>query len=175
MPLRRCLLWDIDPEAAEAFAGVAHGLEAEPVRDLRAAALQADVIATCTSARRSFLDRADVRPGTFIAAVGADSPEKNELSPRLMAGATVVADLLAQCAAMGDLYHAIKAGLMTEGDVYSELAQVVIGASAGRRSADEVIVFDSTGTGLQDVAAAAAAFERCRDDPKLLSIALSQA
>jgi ornithine cyclodeaminase/alanine dehydrogenase-like protein (mu-crystallin family) len=61
---------------------------------------------------------------------------------------------------MGDLHHAIAAGLMTPADVYAELGEIVAGKKRGRRSDDEVIVFDSTGTALQDVAAAAAVYER---------------
>jgi ornithine cyclodeaminase/alanine dehydrogenase-like protein (mu-crystallin family) len=178
LPLRRCLLWDLDPQAADALAcNVAQrlGLEAEIVSDLDSAGPQADVIATCTSARSPFLELRHVRPGVFVAAVGTDNPDKSEIAPDMMAAATVVADLLPQCVAMGDLHHAIQEGAMTEADVHAKLGQVLVGARPGRRSPDEVIVFDSTGTGLQDVAAAAAIFERCSGNPQVLSIALSQA
>jgi len=40
------------------------------------------------------------RPGTFIAAVGADNPQKSEIRPDLMPRATVVTDILGQCATM---------------------------------------------------------------------------
>ena len=73
-----------------------------------------------------------VRPGAFVAAVGADSPGKNEVAPRLMARARVVADLVDQCAAMGDLRHAIAAGAMRREDVHAELAELVVGAKPGR-------------------------------------------
>jgi alanine dehydrogenase len=101
-----------------------------------------------------------VRPGTFVAGVGADDVSKSELEPALLAASTVVVDVLAQCAAIGDLHHAILAGVMDEGEVHAELAEVVSGKKRGRSGADEVTVFDSTGTAIEDAAAAAMAYER---------------
>lgn len=49
---------------------------------------------------------------------------------------------------------------MRREDVHAELADVVSGKRPGRRREDEVIVFDSTGTALQDVAAAQLVYER---------------
>jgi ornithine cyclodeaminase/alanine dehydrogenase-like protein (mu-crystallin family) len=92
--------------------------------------------------------------------VGADSPEKQEIEPELMASSAVVVDVLEQCERIGDLHHAIAAGAMTRDDVAAELADVVSGRRPGRRREDEVVVFDSTGTALQDVAAAWLAYER---------------
>ena len=77
-----------------------------------------------------------------------------------MAAAKVVVDLIAQAATMGDLHHAINAGAITIGDVHAELADVVLGRSAGRTSSEETIVFDSTGAAIQDVATAAAIWRR---------------
>ena len=68
-------------------------------------------IVTCTTAREPFLGLEHVRPGTFVAAVGADNPAKNELRPELMANATVVADVVEQALVMGDLHHAVAAGI----------------------------------------------------------------
>ena len=100
-----------------------------------------------------------MRQGTFVAAVGADSHDKQEVDPKLMAAAVVVTDVLEQCAEIGDLHHALQAGLMSLGDVHAELADLVTGRKTGRRSPDEIAIFDSTGTALEDVAAAALVFE----------------
>lgn len=162
-PIRRVMAFDVDPSAAERYAiAMARelGIEVTAVRDLAGAAGRSDVVVTCTPARRWVLGRGDVRPGAFIAAVGADWPEKQELEPALMAESTVVVDVLEQCERMGDLHHAIAAGAMTRDDVAAELADVVAGRKPGRRRDDEVVIFDSTGTALQDVAAAAVAWER---------------
>ncbi|HYG79987.1 MAG TPA: hypothetical protein VD861_06345, partial [Pyrinomonadaceae bacterium] len=118
------------------------------------------VLVTCTPSKQAFVKRDFVQPGTFVAAVGADSPEKQELEPALMARAKIVADIVEQCATMGELHHALEAGLVTREDVHAELGEVVAGVKPGRTSPEETIVFDSTGMALQDVVAAAAVYEK---------------
>ena len=94
-----------------------------------------------------------------MAAVGADSQGKQELEPALVASSTLVVDVLAQCAEIGELQHALAAGLMTRTDVHAELADVVTGRRPGRTRDDEITIFDSSGTALQDVAAAIAVYD----------------
>ena len=77
-----------------------------------------------------------------------------------MAAAKVVTDVRVQCAEIGDLHHAIAAGAMRASDVHAELADVLAGRRPGRENPDEITVFDSTGTALQDVAAAVAVHQR---------------
>jgi ornithine cyclodeaminase/alanine dehydrogenase-like protein (mu-crystallin family) len=72
----------------------------------------------------------------------------------------VVVDVLDQCAEIGELHHALKANLIRREAVHAELAEIVAGRKPGRTSEGEIIVFDSTGTALQDVAAAAAVYEK---------------
>jgi alanine dehydrogenase len=136
------------------------GIEIIPVQDLPGAVGRSDVCITCTPSRRPFLMREHVRAGTFVAAVGADNPLKQELDPRLMASNKVVVDVLEQCAAIGDLHHAIEAGVMRKSDVYAELGAIVAGRRPGRTSDEEITIFDSTGTALQDVAAALIVYEK---------------
>jgi alanine dehydrogenase len=155
--------FDSDPEKALQFAKqLANdlGFEITAVSDLGTAVRQSDICVTCTTALRYFLKREDVKPGTFVAAVGADNPEKQEIDPALMAESKIVTDVLQQCATIGDLHHALQAGVVTMADVYGELGEVVAGQKEGRTSEKEVIVFDSTGMALQDVAAAAIVHEK---------------
>lgn len=147
LPIRRVVRWDRDPARSDVAA-------------LEAATAEADVIVTCTTSRRPFLEPRHVRPGTFVAAVGADSPDKSEIAPELMASARVVCDCVGQALHMGDLRHAVAAGAMTGSDVAGDLAGLVSGRIEGRRRADQITLFDSTGMGLQDVAAAAAVYLR---------------
>ena len=159
----RVLAYDQDPRKAHAFARTAD-VPVTAVGNLAEAARASDVIITCTSARRYFITRDMVKPGTFIAAVGADNEDKQEIDPELMARSKVVTDLTEQAAKIGDLHHAILAGTMKREDVHAELGEVVAGRKPGRASGEEIIIFDSTGTGLQDVAAAIAVYRQAADE-----------
>ncbi len=155
--LERVFAFDSDPARARRFAeemGQDGPMAVEAVQDLSAAVRASDLCVTCTPSKRFFLRHEDVRPGTFVAGVGADNEEKQELDPMLFAGAKVVVDSLEQCATIGDLHHAIETGTVTRTDVHAELTDLVAGRKAGRTSPDEITLFDSTGIALEDVAAA---------------------
>jgi ornithine cyclodeaminase/alanine dehydrogenase-like protein (mu-crystallin family) len=136
-PLRRVLAFDTEPGRADAFAvEMARELEidVETVRELGGATRRSDIWVTCTPTRRWFVGRQHVAMGAFVAAVGADNPEKQEIEPELLASNVVVADILDPCAAIGDLHHAFDAGLMARSDVRAELADVIAGRIQGRQS-----------------------------------------
>ena len=174
--IREVLAFDAAHERAARFAREMSvelpNVSIFPVDDLTAATRRSDICVTCTPSRSALLGPNDVGPGAFIAAVGADNPEKQELAPALLASSTVVVDILDQCATIGDLHHAIAAGAMRREDVYAELAEVVALEKPGRRSNEEIIIFDSTGTALQDVAAAALVYERALATGKGMRVAL---
>lgn len=166
LPIERAFGFDANAVVAERFAkqmSTALDIDVIGVASHSDAARKSDVIVTCTPARSPFLGPGDVSPGTFIAAVGADSHDKQELDSRLLVSHKVVVDILEQCATIGELHHALEAGLMKKSDVYAELGEVVTGGKPGRTSADEIIILDTTGAAIQDVAAAAAAYERARE------------
>jgi ornithine cyclodeaminase/alanine dehydrogenase-like protein (mu-crystallin family) len=148
LPIERVYVHDVDQERAEKFAyetGAQVRLAESP-----------DVIITCTPSKQAFLET----PAPFIAAVGADNPSKSEIAPSLMRSSRVVADLADQCAEIGDLRTAIAAGAMSRDDVHAELGAIVAGRKPGRTRDDEVFIFDSTGIGFQDTAAASIAYDR---------------
>ena len=151
LPIERAWAWDADFAGAERFAkemSKSLRFEVTAVREIA----DANVIVTATSAREPFLRT--VSPGTFLAAIGADNPLKSEIHPDLMASAKVVTDLTSQAIAMGDLHHAPGVA------VHAELGEILAGRKPGRGSDAEIIVFDSTGVAIQDVAAAACAYQR---------------
>jgi ornithine cyclodeaminase/alanine dehydrogenase-like protein (mu-crystallin family) len=154
---------DVDSARATSFAGrlsLQLGWRLEASTNLSAAVAASDICVTCTTAESPLLFVEHLHPGLFVAAVGADNPAKQEIDATALSRSTVVVDSLAACAAGGDLHHAIKASAMTEQDVHGELSAIVAGRVPARSSRDEVFVFDSTGTALQDVAAAVLVYRR---------------
>jgi ornithine cyclodeaminase/alanine dehydrogenase-like protein (mu-crystallin family) len=162
-PVRRAFAFDTDAAKAERYAReLSEELDVDirTVHELGAETLRSDIWVTCTTSRQWFVGRNHVAPGALVLAVGADNEDKQEIEPALLAAGTVVADVLDQCAVVGDLHHALALGLMRRENVHAELADVVAGRRPGRQRADEIIIFDSTGTALQDVAAAQLVYQR---------------
>jgi alanine dehydrogenase len=119
--------------------------------DLPVAVARADVVITLTSAREPLFPSAAVTPGTTVLALGSDGPGKQELDPDLLSRARVVVDVHAQSLESGELQHV---GADTAAAAV-EIADVLAGKAPGRTRDDEIVVFDATGTAIQDCAAAA--------------------
>jgi alanine dehydrogenase len=165
LPLKKVYAFDLDERTAKNFAGELSRelkIDIEVVRDLSRAIQKSDVCVTCTTSTEFFVRREDVVPGTFIAAVGADDAQKQEIDPALIASAKVVADSLEQSCTIGDTHHALAKGLMRKEDVYAELGEIIAGKKSGRTTDDEIIVFDSTGVAIEDAVAAAAVYDKAR-------------
>lgn len=158
--IRTVYAYDADNEVAERFATE---MQAQAVATFDDAIAKSNIVVTCTTARAAFLDARHLHAGLFIAAVGADNPEKQELTPALLRESTIVVDILEQAATLGDLHHALDSGAVTRDDVRGELADVICGRVPCRRNDDEIFVFDSTGTALQDVAVASLAYARATE------------
>src|SRR5712691_9595509 len=163
LALEHVYAFDVDEAQARRFAAeLSRELELaiEVVGQPASAVPKSDVCVTCTPAKKYFIHQEHVAPGTFLAAVGADNEEKQELDPQLFVSNKVVADVLDQCAEIGDLHHAVAQGLVQPSSVYAELGELAAGRKPGRTSREEITIFDSTGTALQDAAAAAVVYER---------------
>jgi alanine dehydrogenase len=167
LPLTKIYAFDVNERAAVNFKNELSPelkIDIEPVSALAGAIRKSDICITCTTANEFLVRKEDVRPGTFIAAVGADAEHKQEIDSALISSAKVVVDSLGQSCAIGDVHHAITQGLMTKEDVYAELCEIVSGQKMGRVADDEIIVFDSTGVAIEDAVAAAAVYERAFTD-----------
>jgi ornithine cyclodeaminase/alanine dehydrogenase-like protein (mu-crystallin family) len=154
---------DVDKLKARAFAdemSTELGIQVIASPDLEHAVQQSQICVTCTPSKKPFLKRSAVMPGTFIAAVGADSEDKQELEVDLVASTKIVVDLIEQASKIGELHHAIEQGAITRQSVHAELGEIIAGTKKGRTSNDEIILFDSTGMALQDVAAASIVYEK---------------
>ena len=161
--LEKAFVYDINEQMVIQFAEELSkelNISIQPVSDLKEAIHKSDICITCTPSKKPFLYREYLPAGIFIAAVGADNEDKQELEPLILSSNKVVTDITAQCASMGELHHALQMGLMNHTDVYAELGQIIAGEKRGRISDEEIIVFDSTGTALQDIASAAIVYEK---------------
>ena len=75
--------------------------------------------------------------------MGADNEEKSEISATLMANSTIVTDSTDQCMKIGDLHHAIEAGLATADGVHAEIGQILAGLRPGRTREDDILIFEA--------------------------------
>jgi ornithine cyclodeaminase/alanine dehydrogenase len=166
--LEQVFAYDIDDSRAQRFANELSAelkIAVETTSDLAEAMKRSDICVTCTPSTRFFLKQEYAQPGTFIAAVGADSEAKQELEPALLAQNKTVVDIVDQCASIGELHHAIASGLTTvtnPGKARIE-GKTLAGIKPGRTSSDEIIIFDSTGMALQDVITAATVYKKAVD------------
>ncbi len=161
-PITRAYAFDLDKKSARDFSEEMSrdlGIAVTPTDNLPEAAAASQMCITCTPSRQALFHRGDVGPGCFIAAVGADNEEKQEIDPYLIAESKLVVDLREQSAAFGDFHHALQLGIVSAEHIHAELGEIIAGKKEGRTSDKEIIVFDSTGTALQDVAAAAIVYE----------------
>jgi len=135
------------------------GTEVLPADSIEEAVAEADLLVTATPSRQPLIAAPMLRAGATVIALGSDGPDKRELAPDVLARADkVVTDRTEQCARLGELHHAVEAGLISAADVHAELGEVLVGTRPGREADDEIIVCDLTGVGAQDAAIAEAAF-----------------
>jgi alanine dehydrogenase len=155
---REVMLWDVDEERARAAAA---SIGAR-VADSREEALSADLLVTVTPGHEILLPDGSLRPGQHVSLMGADGPGKAEIAVEELTRVRVFCDDWAQASHNGELVHAVEGGALARSDV-AQLGDVLAGTAAGRRSPDEITVFDSTGLAIQDLAVALAAMRRADD------------
>lgn len=165
-PIEQVRIWARDRTRAEALASHARralGLAAETAPGVQAAVEGADIVVTTTPATSPLVMSEWIGPGQHLTAMGSDAEHKNEIDPALVARADLyVPDSLSQTRRLGELHHAIAAGLVPETRQFAELGAIVAGHSAGRTSSDQISLADLTGTGVQDTAIATLALARAR-------------
>ncbi|NLR97548.1 ornithine cyclodeaminase family protein [Rhizobium sp. P38BS-XIX] len=151
--------WNLHPDMLSRLEEVAkeEGLPFEAVNLDRLGA-EADVIISITSSFAPMLKASQVRPGTHLACMGTDTKGKQEVEADILAIATVFTDEVAQAITIGESQHAVERGLIRATDIV-EIGAVINGTHPGRRSDDQITLFDGTGVGLQDLAVASAAVE----------------
>lgn len=159
----KVLAWNPHPDMLPRLAQVADeiGLPFEAVEREHLCA-DADVIITITSAFEPLLKSEWIRPGTHLTCMGTDTIGKQEVEPAILARAKVFTDEIAQSASIGEAQHAVAQRILEPNDIVP-IGRVIIGAHPGRTDARDITLFDGTGVGLQDLAAAATALRRAEE------------
>lgn len=154
-PIERVRVWGRDRAKAARTAEALAPLGAEPVDDLAAAAVEADLITCATSADRPLLDRACLRPGQHLDLVGSFRSEMQELHEQAVAATRIFVDTRkGALTEAGDLRVPLAAGLIAADDIVAELADLAAGRHPGRESEDEITLFKSVGHAIEDLVAA---------------------
>ncbi len=161
---QRIGVWGRHPDKAEAVAArlrEAHGLPAAAVIDLEAEARAADVISCATLSREPLIRGGWLAPGAHLDLVGGFTPEMREADDEAVRRAAVFVDTRAGAAKeAGDIVQPLAAGVLAAEDIRAELAELCRGAHPGRSSDAQITLFKSVGTALEDLAAAALAWQR---------------
>ncbi len=156
-PIDEVLLWGRSRERARELSEklLRAGRALRVVDDLREGLAIADIVSCATTSREPLIYGADVRPGTHIDLVGAFTPEMRESDDALVTRASLFVDTFAGALKEGgDLVQPLARGVIGRERVLAELADLASGRHAGRRDAEEVTLFKSVGTALEDLAAA---------------------
>ncbi len=165
-PIEQAFVYDIAPEQASTYADEMAERLSLPIAVAETpseAVKAADVICTATTATSPVFDNADVRLGTHINAIGAYTPEMQEVPPETILRARVVIDECEACMVeAGDILIPIEQGMMTADHIYAELGDIIVGRKTGRESPEEITFFKSVGVAVQDVAVSAAVLESAR-------------
>lgn len=142
----RVLVWSASGRSLEGAESVAGAEDA--VRD-------ADVVCTVTSSAEPVLERAWLKPGVHVNAVGSSIPTARELDTATMAAASLFVDRRESTVnEAGDYLFPLREGALDESHIRAELGEILIGAAAGRTDAEELTVFKSLGLAVEDLAAA---------------------
>ncbi|WP_454623229.1 cyclodeaminase [Brucella anthropi] len=163
-PITEARIWarnfDSAKKAAQNFTQKL-GIPVTAIADAKEACDGTDIIVTTTPSETPLIKAEWLAPGQHVTAMGSDAEHKNEIDPTLFQRSIIyVADSLSQTRRLGELHHAISAGIVAADTVFPELGQIVLNAPTFQRKAEDITFCDLTGTGVQDTAIARLATER---------------
>jgi ornithine cyclodeaminase len=159
MGIREVRIWARQADAdqaknlAERLRGM--GLAAIAGRTTGEVLEEARLVVTATPSNVPLFPAHEVRPGTHIVALGADSPGKQELDPTLFGRARCIAtDDHEQCLDHGDLSYAVKAGIIPA-DADQSLGVLLENPEFLDLTGEDISIVDLTGIPAQDIENAA--------------------
>jgi ornithine cyclodeaminase len=150
-------IWGRRRDAAEYLAGrlTANDFTVTVVDDLEDAAREADIISCATLATEPLIRGDWLLPGQHLDLVGAFKPDMREADSSAVARADVYVDTRAGALTeAGEIVQAMASGALEATDICGELSELACGTAPGRTSADQLTLFKSVGTALEDLAAA---------------------
>lgn len=155
-PLRRVVVWNRDPQRAEALASslATQGFAAETDTNLERATGEADIVSCATLSSAALIHGAWLRPGVHLDLIGSFTPTMRESDAQCFARARVFIDTPEALAKSGDVLQAIAEGAFSSEQVQGTLEQLCRGERSGRSAAAQITLFKSVGTALEDLAAA---------------------
>jgi len=161
---RRLMVYGIIPDQVRRYAeemrqelGVEVAIAGHPEEVVR----QSDFVVTTTPSREPYLRAEWLHPGLHITCMGSDAEHKQELYADVLGRADrLVCDRKSQCFRLGELHHALEAGVISEQSQIAELGELTSGRVPGRQRDDEITICDLTGVGVQDTSIALLAYER---------------
>lgn len=170
--IRRVTVWGRDLQKARLTLekiqalGLPASVAIDVAKDLGTASMTADLISCATTSRQALLQSAFVQPGTHLDLVGGFKPDMREADDELMSKARLFVDTFdGALAEAGDLVQPLQAGLISRASVLAELADLASDRHAGRRNAQEITLFKSVGTAIEDLCAANLVWQHFKAQP----------
>lgn len=162
-PIERVSIWARRREQAEALAArlARPGLDVRGTADLGAALGEADIVSAATLSAEPLVAGARLRPGTHVDLVGGFTPAMREANDEAIRRSRVFVDTVAGALAeAGDIVQPIASGVLDRDAIAGDLRALTRGECFGRQDSDEITLFKSVGTALEDLAAAVAVWRR---------------
>lgn len=168
--IREVRIFDLIPARAEGLKEeLTRPAGSKKVKVLRAdsaekAAVEADILVTATTSRTPVFRGRVLSPGAHINAMGAFTPEMQEVDEETILRSRIFVDSLETCLEeAGDLIIPLNKGLIRREDIQGELGEIVSGIKAGRKTPEEITYFKSVGNAVQDISIARAIFQKAKE------------
>ena len=137
-----------------------YGFNVRISKSVKELAEVSNLIITTTSSDKPLLHGTDIKLGTHITAVVADTASKRELDISILKRADlIIADRIYQCKLRGEVSPALSKNLISPNEVI-ELGSILSGKRQGRTSKEQISVADLTGIAVQDLQIAKAVYEK---------------
>ena len=156
-PICNVLIWGRHPEKARRLASRLDRpkFRVAATEDLEGAVRGAHVISCATMSKEPLIRGAWLQPGTHIDLVGAYRPDMRETDDDVIRASRLFVDTRdGALSEGGDLIQPLRDGVITEADIAGDLFDLTRGERAGRRFYDQITLFKSVGTAIEDLAAA---------------------